>query len=157
MSNIKYGKDKVWGPINLEIHDTLSVTLDQYETSGFGMILWKHCELVVETMKCWLPEFIEAAKSFEQAVIVTEKEETLWNVFSDVYKAIQMTEEQVEEAKKTNFNRERKLFANFGFKYVDFYGNTESWYLHLVCCHTIEVSLFQEYKFTNERIMLVMD
>lgn len=59
------GKDARWGPIHISLRDSVNMSAETFEKANFGMIYWKHCNVIVQTAHIWLPEFLEAAKSFK--------------------------------------------------------------------------------------------
>lgn len=147
-----------WGPINLELRDTALQSMEEWEVATFGMLPWKHCQLIVKTMKYWLPEFAEASKNFSSFQF-TPQLQTLWEYvlifinfslliyitlrsFAVVWDLLGTTKEELEILDR---KQAQKAFYTFGKLFITAYPNTKATYIHIVVCHTVEVSIFYLY------------
>lgn len=130
---------------------------DGFERLDFGMIMHKNCHVIVLLAWDWVPKFINAFNCLPaQARLMFDKRNKkhyelklptdlleLWLEFEKIWNALLYKQDKIDEISKNNFVVEEHLFSNFGKLYSKNFSSrgSKSIYLHIVLCHTIQVSI----------------
>jgi len=99
------------------------------------MIPWRSCNLIMKTMKLWLPELLQEFTDLSNSPHLV----ILWLLFFKVYQLIGANEEQ---AGNSEFREKaKKIFHAFGYVFAIVYPHARPYYVHIVVLHTVSVSM----------------
>ena len=120
------------------------------------MISGKGCELIVDTYNIWLPDYEkwiqkQTKKDNILKFEITDSIKKLWILLKELLSMLEYKSEDIINCKKTNFEKEKEFFKDFGRTFLEAFGksNCRIQYLHIIVCHTIPVSelLFKKFAF----------
>ena len=99
------------------------------------MIPWDSCNLIMKTMKLWLPDLLKQFPDLSNSPHLV----LLWILFFKVHRLIGANEEQ---AGNPEFREKaKKIFHAFGYLFAIVYPHAKPSYVHIVVLHTVSVSL----------------
>ena len=134
------------GPVNLNLQEKdLNKEVAQFKICQFGMIPWKHCHLILRTVKYWLPAFLEASSKWGVAFNYDQSDHLqlrlLWYQFASIWDLLGSHDDKVRSFTEKDLENVQQLLDDYAsLLQVRYASKVNSHYAHIIVCHLVKVS-----------------